>query len=230
MHRRFEGGPLVIASHNPVKVREIADLLAPHGAQAVAARDLGLAEPLEAGDTFRANAETKARARRPSRRPAGPGRRFGLVGRRDWRGAGHPFGALGGTGQELRPRHAKTRGRTRRHCRPPRPLRLRPRALLAGRPLRDLRGVRLRESCLATAGRHGIRLRSGLRTGGRRRHLRRDGRGTKARHQPPGRRRPAASHSLFRGLDIAMPEALIVDLLGTLERTVADQSLRLTHL
>ena len=62
MHRRFEGGPLVIASHNPVKVREIADLLAPHGAQAVAARDLGLAEPLEAGDTFRANAETKARA------------------------------------------------------------------------------------------------------------------------------------------------------------------------
>ena len=62
MHRRFEGGPLIIASHNPGKVREIADLLAPLGAQAIAARDLGLAEPLECGDTFRANAEIKARA------------------------------------------------------------------------------------------------------------------------------------------------------------------------
>ena len=49
-HRRFEGGKLVIASHNPGKVSEIAALLAPYGAEAVSAADLGLPEPKETGD------------------------------------------------------------------------------------------------------------------------------------------------------------------------------------
>ncbi|MBO6903476.1 MAG: non-canonical purine NTP pyrophosphatase, partial [Parvibaculum sp.] len=62
MTRAFEGGKLVVASHNPGKVREIADLLAPFGIETVSAGDLGLDEPEETGDTFRANAELKALA------------------------------------------------------------------------------------------------------------------------------------------------------------------------
>ncbi|MGB0672118.1 MAG: non-canonical purine NTP pyrophosphatase, partial [Rhodospirillales bacterium] len=40
MARRFDGGRLVIASHNAGKVREIADLLAPFGAEVISAGDL----------------------------------------------------------------------------------------------------------------------------------------------------------------------------------------------
>lgn len=53
---------LVIASHNPGKVREIADLLAPYGVEVVSAGDLGLPEPEETGSSFVENAELKARA------------------------------------------------------------------------------------------------------------------------------------------------------------------------
>ena len=60
MARRFEGGPLVIASHNSGKVAEIATLLAPHGAEAVSAAALGLTEPEETGTTFNLNAILKA--------------------------------------------------------------------------------------------------------------------------------------------------------------------------
>ncbi|MDO8607521.1 MAG: RdgB/HAM1 family non-canonical purine NTP pyrophosphatase [Phaeospirillum sp.] len=60
--RRFEGGRLVIASHNAGKVREIGELLAPFGAEVVSAATLGLEEPEETGDSFVANAELKARA------------------------------------------------------------------------------------------------------------------------------------------------------------------------
>jgi len=62
MARKFEGGKLVIASHNPGKVREIGELLAPFGADVISAGDLGLPEPVEDGLTFIANAEIKARA------------------------------------------------------------------------------------------------------------------------------------------------------------------------
>lgn len=62
MTRRFEGGKLVIASHNAGKVREIDALLRPLGADIVSAGDLGLGEPVEDGATFIANAEIKARA------------------------------------------------------------------------------------------------------------------------------------------------------------------------
>jgi len=62
MTRRFEGGKLVIASHNAGKVREIAELLAPFGAQVVSAGELGLPEPEETGSTFIENAELKALA------------------------------------------------------------------------------------------------------------------------------------------------------------------------
>ena len=62
MPRRFAGGRLIIASHNPGKVAEIADLLRPFDADIVSAGELGLAEPLEDGDSFTANAVIKARA------------------------------------------------------------------------------------------------------------------------------------------------------------------------
>lgn len=62
MPRQFEGGKLVIASHNPGKVREIGELLAPFGAEVISAGELGLDEPVEDGLTFIANAEIKAEA------------------------------------------------------------------------------------------------------------------------------------------------------------------------
>jgi XTP/dITP diphosphohydrolase len=58
-HRRITGR-LVIATHNPGKLAEMRELLAPHGVEAVSAGDLGLHEPEETGDTFRANAAIKA--------------------------------------------------------------------------------------------------------------------------------------------------------------------------
>jgi len=60
--RRWEGGRLVIASHNEGKVREIRALLAPFGADVVSAGALGLPEPEETGTTFIANALLKAHA------------------------------------------------------------------------------------------------------------------------------------------------------------------------
>ncbi len=56
------GEKLVIASHNPGKVREIGALVAPFGVDVVSAGELGLPEPEETGATFIANAELKARA------------------------------------------------------------------------------------------------------------------------------------------------------------------------
>jgi XTP/dITP diphosphohydrolase len=56
------GTKLVIASHNPGKVREIAELLAPFRIDAIAASDLGLEEPEETGETFAQNAAIKALA------------------------------------------------------------------------------------------------------------------------------------------------------------------------
>ena len=50
----------MIATHNPGKLAEMRELLAPHGVAAVAAGELGLAEPEETGDSFRANARIKA--------------------------------------------------------------------------------------------------------------------------------------------------------------------------
>jgi XTP/dITP diphosphohydrolase len=53
-------GKLVIATHNPGKLAEMRELLAPHGVEAVSAGELGLPEPDESGDSFRANAKIKA--------------------------------------------------------------------------------------------------------------------------------------------------------------------------
>jgi XTP/dITP diphosphohydrolase len=53
-------GKIVIATHNPGKLAEMRDLLAPYGIEAISAGDLGLPEPEETGTTFAANARIKA--------------------------------------------------------------------------------------------------------------------------------------------------------------------------
>jgi len=54
------GMRVVIASHNEGKVREIADLLAPFGVEAMSAGKLCLPEPEETGASFAENAALKA--------------------------------------------------------------------------------------------------------------------------------------------------------------------------
>jgi XTP/dITP diphosphohydrolase len=59
--RRRIAGRLVIATHNPGKLREMRELLMPYGIEAVSAGELGLAEPEETGTSFAENAGIKAR-------------------------------------------------------------------------------------------------------------------------------------------------------------------------
>ena len=54
------GDTLVVATHNPGKIREIEQLVAPYGIEIVTAGALGLPEPDETGVTFEANAMLKA--------------------------------------------------------------------------------------------------------------------------------------------------------------------------
>lgn len=58
-HRQIIGR-LVIATHNPGKLVEMRELLAPYGVEAVAAAELRLPEPEETGTTFAENARIKA--------------------------------------------------------------------------------------------------------------------------------------------------------------------------
>jgi len=60
--RRLERGRLVLATHNAGKLREVAELLAPHGLELVSAGALGLPEPPETAETFQGNAAIKALA------------------------------------------------------------------------------------------------------------------------------------------------------------------------
>jgi XTP/dITP diphosphohydrolase len=60
-HRQL-AGRIVIATHNPGKLREMRELLAPYGIEAVSAGELGLGEPEETGASFRDNARIKAQA------------------------------------------------------------------------------------------------------------------------------------------------------------------------
>lgn len=55
-------GRLVVATHNSGKLREMRELLAPYGFEAVSAGELGLAEPDESGTSFAENAIIKAEA------------------------------------------------------------------------------------------------------------------------------------------------------------------------
>lgn len=71
MRRLQKGIRLVVASHNPGKLREIADLVEPYGLEVVSAGSLGLPEPEETETTFAGNARLKAvAAAEASRLPA----------------------------------------------------------------------------------------------------------------------------------------------------------------
>jgi len=59
--RRLKRGErLVVASHNPGKIREIGDLIRPFGVEALSAGTLGVSEPEETETTFIGNARLKA--------------------------------------------------------------------------------------------------------------------------------------------------------------------------
>jgi len=62
VRRLRQGDTLVVASHNPGKVRELQHLIRPFGVDVVAAGALGLVEPEETGVTFEENAIIKAMA------------------------------------------------------------------------------------------------------------------------------------------------------------------------
>lgn len=70
MARRLTG-LVIIATHNPGKLKEMRELLAPYGIATQSAGELGLPEPAETGTTFAENARIKAlAAARASGKPA----------------------------------------------------------------------------------------------------------------------------------------------------------------
>lgn len=58
----IDGSRLLVATHNPGKLREFEFLLEPHGIKVVGAASLNLPEPEETGSTFEQNALLKARS------------------------------------------------------------------------------------------------------------------------------------------------------------------------
>jgi XTP/dITP diphosphohydrolase len=67
----LRGSELVVASHNPGKIREIADLLRPYAIKVLSAGELGISEPEETETTFAGNARLKAlHSARACARPA----------------------------------------------------------------------------------------------------------------------------------------------------------------
>lgn len=197
MVRMFEGGRLVVASHNPGKVREINDLLRPFGVEAISAGDLNLPEPEETGSTFAENAILKATAAAEasglpalsddsglavnaldgapgiySARWAGPEKNFGIAMKR-------VNTELAGQG------------------RPPRAIHLRALPRLAGQACGGVRGQGGRGDFLAAGGDKGLRLRSDLQARWPHHHFRRDGAGKETRHEPPRARVRATGSGVF---------------------------------
>src|SRR5947209_3831376 len=60
--RHLDSDRLAIATHNPGKLAEMRELVAPYGIAAISAGELGLVEPDESGMTFGENARIKAEA------------------------------------------------------------------------------------------------------------------------------------------------------------------------
>jgi XTP/dITP diphosphohydrolase len=124
-HRRITGR-LVVATHNPGKLVEMKQLLAPYGIDAISAGDMGLHEPEESGTTFRANARIKAdAAAKASGLPAFADDSGLVVDALDgapgilsarWAGADKNFGrAMETIEEKLRQRGATSPGRRKAH-------------------------------------------------------------------------------------------------------------------
>ena len=164
MARRLAGGTrLVLASHNPGKLAELADLLRPHDVAVISAGALGLPEPPEDAPDFVGNARIKAlAAARASGLPAladDSGFCVAALG-----GApGRVFGALGWAGQGLCRRDGAGAQRDGRRRGPARMVRRRTVPRLAGRPHRDLCRPRRWRGDLAAARRQGLWLRPDVR-------------------------------------------------------------------
>ena len=175
------GDKLVIATHNPGKLREIAALVEPLGISCVGAEELGLPEPDEIGVTFADNADLKAREAADLSGLPALADDSGLCVDALARAARHFLRALGG-GRGRQPRLdagdgkglARDRGnRARRRARGPFRLRAGDR-LAERRPDRDVRGTRRRYPGLAAARRPGLRLRPDVRARRPRSDVRRD--------------------------------------------------------
>jgi Ham1 family len=188
MHRQLTGR-IVIATHNPGKLREMRELLSPYGIEAVSAGELGLGEPDETGATFRANARIKAQAAAyATNLPAfaddsglavdALGGEPGIHSAR-WAGDTKDFQyAMQRVEDELRSRGALTPD---------------------ARPRRGLRGHGRRRAGLAAARHARLRLRSDVPAGRPHPHLRRDARRREARPAAARLRplapRPRVSHA-----------------------------------
>ena len=89
-------GKVVIATHNAGKLREMRELMAPFGVEAVSAGELGLPEPAETGHMFSENAAIKAVASAPARGLPAISDDFGSLRGRARRRSGPVHGRLGG--------------------------------------------------------------------------------------------------------------------------------------
>ena len=183
------GDKLVIATHNPGKLREIAALLEPLGIACVGAAELDLPEPEEIGNTFVDNADLKAREAADLSGPSGARRRQRPVrrcARRPARASSPRAGPRTSDGN--RDFGAGDGARLARASRPPgptpaatpiSPARWRSPGPTTARP--KLRRPGRRHAGLAAARRPGLRLRPDVRARRPRADLRRDGPGGKAR-------------------------------------------------
>ena len=164
MHRRITG-KLVIATHNPGKLAEMRELLAPHGVEAISAGALGLGEPEETGETFRANARIKAiAAAKAAQLPAFADDSGLAVDALDgapgifsarWAGPSKDFTAAMTRIERLLARTRRDRAFAAQGA-----FRLRAVRRLAGRSYRGSRGARRRHAGVAAARQRRLRLRS----------------------------------------------------------------------
>ena len=201
MHRKISG-KLVIATHNPGKLAEMRELLAPHGIEAVSAGELGLGEPEETGKTFLANARIKAvAAAQAAKLPAFADDSGLVVDALDgapgiysarWAGPNKDFNeAMARIERLLRERGATAPDAAR--C----AFRLRALRRLARRSSRRGRGARRRHAGLAAARHRRLRLRPDVPARRLRAHLRRDDQHREAR-PAAARPRPVASRPRLR--------------------------------
>ncbi len=161
--RHLDSDRLVIATHNPGKLAEMRELVAPYGIAAISAGELGLVEPDESGMTFGENARIKAEAAAKGAGLPALADDSGLVVDALDGAPGIHSARWAGPDRELPPRHGNDRatiagaGRNDDGTSP--------RAIcfgvvpgLAGWPHRAIRGARRRHAGMAAARRSGFRL------------------------------------------------------------------------